>query len=269
MKLSVVIPTKNEAANIAACVRSFAEPLRRGTVEVIVVDNASADDTRRLAADVGARVFEQGPERCAQRNLGWRRAAGEWILFLDADMILPPPALAEILAVCDGDRADAWYIPEVRAGRGWRAAARNFERSFYNGTCIDGLRLVRRSFLETIGGYDETLVACEDWDLDRRLLAAGVRTAILSAALIHNETRVTFRTFLAKKAYYAQSVGRYRAKWADDALVRRQFGVVYRYWGVFTEKGKWRRVLRHPVLFLVVLAERIAVGATYLLAGRR
>ena len=87
MTLSVVIPTKNEAANIAACIRAFDGV--RDRVEVIVVDNASTDGTPALAAKLGARVFEQGPERCAQRNRGGREATGDVLLFVDADMTLP------------------------------------------------------------------------------------------------------------------------------------------------------------------------------------
>lgn len=268
MKLSVVIPTKNEAANIAACVRSFDSAVRNGEAEIIVVDNASTDDTKAIAAGLGAAVCDKGPERCAQRNFGWRKAHGEWVLFLDADMTMPEETVAEVAAACSKVDVDAWYIPEVRSGRGVRAKARNFERSFYDGTCIDGLRLVRKAMLEDVGGYDEALVACEDWDLDRRLLAQGARTGILRHNLVHNEARVPLRKFLAKKAYYSGSVGRYRAKWSDDAIVRRQFGLGYRYFGVFVENGKWRKVLRHPVLFAVMMFERVAVGAVYLLNRR-
>lgn len=269
MKLSVVIPTRNEAANIAACVRSFGTAASRGEVEVIVVDNSSSDDTKAIAASLGARVFDQGNERCAQRNRGWREACADWVLFLDADMVFPGKTLDEALAICGSpDSADAWYIHEVRAGDGIRVKARNFERGFYDGTCIDGLRMVRRSFLERVGGYDEALVACEDWDLDRRLVSAGARTGMMRGHLVHNEAKVSLARFLAKKSYYSRSVGLYRAKWNEDAIVRKQFGVGYRYFGVFFGNGGWRRVLRHPVLFAVMMLERVAVGVVYL-AGRR
>ena len=268
--LSVVIPTKNEAANIAACVLSFGDAVRRGEAEVVVVDNSSPDRTRAIAAEHGARVFEAGPERCAQRNRGWREARGGWVLFSDADMVFPPETVAEILSVCASPgAADAYYVPEVRAGRGFRARARNFERGFYNGTCIDGVRLVRREFLERTGGYDENLVACEDWDLDRRLAAAGARMASLRGHLVHNEANMPLGRFLAKKAYYSASVGRYRAKWGDDAVMKRQFGILYRYLLVFVENGRWRRVLRHPLLFAGMMAERLAVGAGYLACRAR
>ena len=263
MKLSVVITTKNEAANIAACIHSFDGAVARGEAEVIVVDNASSDDTKGIAAGLGAAVFDKGPERSAQRNFGWRRARGERVLILDADMVVPPETVGEILA--EG-QADACWIPEVRTGGGLWVKARNFERSFYDGTCIDALRLFRRSVLEKTGGYDENLIAGpEDWELDIRVLESGAKCAVLKHNLIHNEKRLTFSRMLQKKAYYTKSFAAYQEKWKGHPAVRRQFSPFYRFVGVFVENGKWRKVVRHPILFAVMMFERVAVGVVYLL----
>ena len=263
MKLSVVIPTKNEEPNIGACLGAFSS--FRGEVELIVVDNSSQDGTRRIAEAKGARVLVQGPERCAQRNRGWREASGEYVMFVDADMIVPEETIREIMDVSDNRMFDCCWIPEIRTGKGLRVRARNFERSFYDGTCIDGFRVIRRECLERVGGYDEKLVACEDWDLDRRLLDMGVRTTLMSGHLIHNEARQGFAALIRKKAYYAGSVSLYRGKWGDDEICRRQFGLYYRFLGVFIENGKWRKLVRHPILAFVMYFERFAVGLTYLI----
>lgn len=263
MILSVVVPTKNEEANIDICLGAFAA--FREEVELIVVDNSSGDRTRELAEAKGAKVFVQGPERSAQRNRGWREASGEFVMFVDADMIVQAETIREIIEQTNGRGIDCFWIPEVRMGTGLRLKARNFERSFYNGTCIDGLRVFRRKSLEKIGGYDENLVACEDWDLDRRMLTTGVRTALTKGCLVHNETQQGFVTVLKKKAYYSASVAAYRDKWGDDQICRKQFGPYYRFFGVFVENGKWRRLLRHPLLALVMYFERFSVGLTYLL----
>ena len=98
MKLTVVIPTKNEEANIGTCLDAFA-PFR-GAVEVIVVDNFSPDRTREIADKKGANVLLKGPERCAQRNRGWREATGDYVMFVDADMIVPETTTREILDAC-------------------------------------------------------------------------------------------------------------------------------------------------------------------------
>ena len=287
MKLSVVITTRNEADNIANCIHAF--DAFRDDVEIIVVDNASTDDTKAIAADLGATVLDKGPERSAQRNLGWRTARADWVVVLDADMILPQETVREILGVvalpaasgelCTGRRPlreaksleccaaspKAYWIPEVRTGSGIRVKARNFERSFYDGTAIDALRLFHKSVLEATGGYDENLIAGgEDWELDIRVLATGAKCAVLKNPLIHNERQLTLRRMLEKKAYYTKSMAAYQAKWKGHPALKRQFGLLYRYFGVFVEHGKWKKLLRHPLLALVMYCERIAVGFTYL-----
>ena len=267
MKLSAVIPTKNESANIEACVRSFAGAM--GEVDVVVVDNFSDDDTVEKAKALGARVFSKGPERSAQRNLGWREAKGDWVIFLDADMILPEETLAEIFKTIDSpDAADAYWMPETRTGKGWRVKARNFERGFYNGTCIDALRLFRKSILEKTGGYDENLIAGpEDWELDIRVLATTAKCRVMEHNLIHNEKHLTLKRTLEKKAYYTKSFAAYKAKWSGHPAVKRQFSPFYRFIGVFVENGKWKRVLAHPILFASVLIERFLIGVVYLAKG--
>lgn len=263
-KLCAVVAVRNEEANIRACLDAFAQ--FRGEVETVVVDNSSTDATKRIAAECGARVLDTGPERSAQRNLGWRAARADLVVILDADMIVPPETVREMLSKADGDAETfAWWIPETRAGRGFRAKARNFERSFYDGTCIDALRLFRRPVLEATGGYDENLIAGpEDWDLDIRILATGAKCEVLRNGLFHNEKQLSFGRMLAKKAYYSKSMGAYRAKWPGHPAVRRQFSPFYRLFGVFFEKGKWRKVARHPLLWLAALFDRLAVGLVYL-----
>ena len=277
-RLSVVITTRNEEANIANCIRAF--DAVREDVEIIVVDNNSTDATKRIAADLGATVLDKGPERSAQRNLGWQTATAEWVVVLDADMILPKETIAEVLTVAarpevapyhDGRvetlaRPLAYWISEVRTGSGIRVKARNFERSFYDGTCIDALRLFHKSVLEETGGYDENLIAGpEDWELDIRVLATGAKCAVLKNHLIHNEKQLTLKRMLEKKAYYTKSMATYQAKWKDHPALKKQFGLYYRFLGVFIENGKWKKLVRHPILAIVMYFERFAVGLTYLL----
>ena len=292
MKLSVVITTRNESANIANCIHAF--DAVRDDAEIIVVDNRSTDDTKKIAAELGATVLDRGPERSAQRNLGWQTAAADWVVVLDADMILPRETIEEILEIAGaredfrretGDEGEgretgderpcltskvssplAYWIPEIRTGSGIRVKARNFERSFYDGTCIDALRLFRKSVLEKTGGYDENLIAGpEDWELDIRVLETGAKCAVLKNHLIHNEKQLTLKRMLEKKAYYARSMAAYQAKWKGHPALAKQFGLGYRFLWVFVEKGKWRKLLRHPILALVMYFERFAVGLTYLL----
>lgn len=267
--LSVVIPTRNEKLNIASCIASFSDAQCEGWCEVIVVDNFSDDATAMIATDMQAHVFQTGPERSAQRNLGWRVARGAYILFVDADMIIPQATLDEIRMRLTGPTApDALYIREIRIGTGWWIRVRNFERSFYDMTCIDGLRIIKRSLLETTGGYDEALFSCEDWDLDRRVLALTDRVALTSGHLLHNEQHLTLLRHLKKKRYYSGSFVAYIGKWGQDAITRKQFGLFYRFLFVFFENGKWRAALRHPVFLLAIWAERFCIGLIFMLSRK-
>ena len=86
----------------------------------------------------------------------------------------------------------------------------------------------------------------------------------MSHNLIHNEKKLTFRRMLEKKAYYTKSFAAYQEKWKGHPAVRRQFSPWYRFVGVFIENGKWKRLLRHPILAAAMYIERIAVGVVYL-----
>lgn len=96
--ISVVIPAHNEAASIRATVRRVLE--QADGVEVIVVDDASTDDTSSEARAAGARVLrlEEGGNPAAARNRGAEASAGDPIVFLDADCVPDGGWLDAILA---------------------------------------------------------------------------------------------------------------------------------------------------------------------------
>lgn len=95
LPLTVVIPTRNEALNIADCVASvaFAD-------EVVVADSGSTDETVAAARAAGATVLERaGATIAAQRNAAIAVARNDWIFALDADERITPALAAELEAV--------------------------------------------------------------------------------------------------------------------------------------------------------------------------
>ena len=100
--VSVIVTTKNEEQNIGACLKSLVQQ-SMPPLEVIVVDNYSEDKTTEIAQEYGAKVFQLGPERSAQRNYGVEKAQGKYILYLDADMRLSPRVIEECFNHCEAD----------------------------------------------------------------------------------------------------------------------------------------------------------------------
>lgn len=266
MLVSVIIATKNEERNIGNCLESIKnQDFPLAEIEVITVDNDSTDKTKEIARKYTEKVFNKEPERSAQRNLGVKHSSGKYILYLDADMILSREVIRECVEKMErGADLAGLYIPEKIVGSGFWGTIRDFERSFYNGTVIDAARFLRKDKFLKAGGFDETLYACEDWDLDKRLKALG-KLGIAKNPLYHNETDFNLRKYLKKKKYYSKNINVYIEKWGkNDPDVKKQFGFYYRFFKVFTENGKWKKLLRHPILASGMYFLRFLVGMKFL-----
>lgn len=100
-KVSVIIPARNEAANIAGTVGAVLSQERsEHQMEVIVVDDGSTDDTGQRAKEAGARVIrcsEVGGNPAAARNRGAAASEGDPLIFLDADCEVAEGWLAAFL----------------------------------------------------------------------------------------------------------------------------------------------------------------------------
>ena len=109
-RLSVVLITRNEAANVRAALESV-----RWAEERVVVDSGSTDDTARIAAELADRVVTREWEGYgAQKNHATRLAANDWILSLDADERVSPALAAEIRELLRAEPAARGYrIPRV------------------------------------------------------------------------------------------------------------------------------------------------------------
>lgn len=186
MNISIVVPAYNEEAYLPATLDSITsamETLRAipgVNVENLVVDNNSADSTATVARNLGARVVrepEQGISRA--RNTGARHAKGDVLIFVDADVIVPPTLLEAIHAAmsdpgCVGGGVDVEYRPRrilIRIYiRGWRILSRTL------GMVQAATQFCRKVAFEEIGGYDETAWIGEDVDFYWAMRSFAKRT---------------------------------------------------------------------------------------------
>jgi len=258
--VSFVVPTRNSARTIAACVLSLSTQTYP-EVEVVVVDNESTDGTAERATSAGAdRVIIAGPERCAQRNRGARESSGEIVVFIDSDMVMEPGLAAQIVEQFElHPELGALIIPEHSFGEGFWTKCRVLEKSLYVGNeSVEAARAFRREVFDSVGGWNENLTAAEDWDLDDRIRAAGTDVGRVESFIWHDEGKLRLRGTFGKKRYYGQWIAAYLDSHDDGSRrIRRS--------GLLDKKGD---LLRHPFLTTGMVTLK-SVEAAGIYAGMR
>jgi len=175
--LSVIVPTLNEAAQLPDTLDRVRAVLRHGD-EIIVADGGSTDDTREIAAGMGAHVVRSPRGRGTQLNAGADAATGDTLLFLHADTHLPLDA-ADLVrraltdpTVIGGNftlRFDApGFLARLFAAVYNARSCRS--RLFYGDSAI----FVRRSVFNALGRYQEA-VLMEDYAFCLALRAEAKR----------------------------------------------------------------------------------------------
>jgi glycosyltransferase involved in cell wall biosynthesis len=260
VKVSLIVPTRNSARTLVGCLESC-RTQTHPDLEVIVVDNSSTDGTVPIAERLADAVYDQKPERSAQRNRGAAEASGDVLLFIDSDMVLEPTVVAEVVAVLAADpQIGAVIVPERSFGEGFFAACRVLEKSLYVGDAdVEAPRAYRREVFVATGGWDETLTAAEDWDLADRTKALGTGVGRVEALIWHDEGTIRLRQTYGKKQYYGRWVAEYLSRHPEGKGHLARSGVL---------KQLAPQAVRHPIQVsgLVVLK---AVEAAGLLRGMR
>ena len=165
--LSVVIPTLNAEAHLAACLERM-----KDADDIVVVDGGSIDETVSVAKQFGTRILSAPMGRGSQLRAGAEAARGDWLLFLHADT-LPGPAWPAAVAahVATHPNRSAYFILRL-ADPAWQA--RVVEKAVATRAAAFGLPygdqglLVSRALYEEVGGY-RPLPLMEDVDLVRRI----------------------------------------------------------------------------------------------------
>ena len=179
--VSFVIPVRDDARRLRACINSIRRAQYDGPpIEILVADNGSTDDTAAVARQAGARVLSlPGISVAEVRNRATQEASGSVLAFVDADHELDPGwirAAVESLASPAIVAAGAPYNPP--ADGTWVQRMYDSLRQHSSSTSAiawlgSGNLAVRRAAFVAIGGFDSTLVTCEDVDLCRRLREDG------------------------------------------------------------------------------------------------
>jgi len=176
-RVSVVLPTYNRGWILEQAVESVLSQ-DYANLELIVVDDGSTDDTPQLLSAFGDRlriIRQENQGVSAARNAGIRAATGELIALLDSDDTwLPGKVTAQVsffranpaALICQTE--EIWIRNGMRVNPGKRhrkEAGMIFERSLALCLVSPSAVMIRKSLLDEVGLFDESLPACEDYDL--------------------------------------------------------------------------------------------------------
>ncbi len=179
MRFSVIIPARDEAARIGACLDSVAAAARPfpDEVETVVVLNRCTDATEQIARDHGARIARDDRKNLAAiRNTGARAASGEILVTIDADSRMSANMLAEIDRALAGGKTVGGGVPIYPERRSAGILLTGLILLALLPGLSAGLFWCRREDFKSLGGFNEALRVGEDVDFAKRLRALGKRT---------------------------------------------------------------------------------------------
>lgn len=181
--VSAIIPTRGDPQFLGDCVTSILS---------------------QTYPDIEAVVVDEGRERSEQRNIGARRAAGAVLWSTDDDYIFDADLVQQAV-----DKISAGYDAVIVHGTSiadnWLSETKRRERECYLGSWSNEAACIftREAFF-AVGGFDESLDAFEDGDLQRRLDKAGFRTARIPAKAYHLGEPHRLAELVPKFQYYGR-----------------------------------------------------------------
>lgn len=215
---SIIIPSYNRADEIAELLASFEKldyPI--DLFELIIADDGSTDSTAELVRQAQEHVSytlkyysqnNQGPG--AARNLGMQKANGDFFIFIDSDVTVPPQWLKNIAESINAEQADAFggpdsfrddFPPLLKAinysmtsfittggmrGKKGKKLAKFYPRSFNMG--------LSRALWEKIGGFG-SLRHGQDIEFSNRIIKSGAKVVFVENAYVYHKRRTNLRRF--------------------------------------------------------------------------
>lgn len=269
------IPTKNRVRTIEACLRSI-RAQNYPSVEIVVVDNESTDDTPNIAKQYADILLSSPGPLGLVRQVSTDAATGEVLAIFDDDIVIPHENwLRDAVQLFTADERVSTVWPKMVPPPGSGIFTRCFfelndaifadrmkrERGVFGG----GNSLFRRTAFESVGGFDATADFGEDMILASRLRQAGYSVVYCRDPLIH-DTMYSLREIYRKQKWGAAAIATSGWELMDqdrNTLLHEQFvvGTVGMIKGVSAGRWAW---LAYPVL----VAAKV-IGYAHVMASKR
>jgi len=208
--ISVIIPTFNEERDLGKLLERLKAYSKSESIEILVADGGSNDLTCSIA-EAGEAIVLNAPlkGRAYQMNYAAAKARGRTLYFIHADTMPPKSFFADVMAALNkGYHAGCFRF--IFDGGPWllkiNAFCTRFKGLPFRGG--DQTLFIDKKLFDSLGGYDETYVIMEEYDLIRRVEREDVfhiipKNVVVSARKYHDNSylRVTFANYLAMKMF--------------------------------------------------------------------
>jgi cellulose synthase/poly-beta-1,6-N-acetylglucosamine synthase-like glycosyltransferase len=222
--VSVIVPVRDGESTIADCLDAIlATDYPAGRREILVVDNGSSDATAALIQERRVRYLREPRRGVSQaRNLGIAASRGEILAFVDADCLVEPHWLPELVRPFEDPEVGAvagelqHVAPTTPAERQAARLLGNWQRFAFNSNPaypITANAAYRRDVLDRIGGFDPHMSRAQDVELGLRFRErSGRRLAYAERATAHHRNRTTQLGFFRQQLGWAYGAGLVGAK---------------------------------------------------------
>lgn len=265
--ISVIVPTRNSAQFLDACLASIKKQSYKN-IEIIVVDNNSLDNTKKIAEKFADRFINIGKVKSFsgrfsatfQRNYGVQKSKGKIVYYFDADMVMEKNVIKECVGLIWSNGAGAVIIPEDSHGSTFWARCKQFERRCYWGDdSIEAPRCFLKKVWKVVGGLDESIAGGgDDWDMHEKIKDTKIPIKRITSLVLHNEGALTLSKLIKKRFLYGKDTIKYINKRKNVALIQ--------YFPI--RKGflkNWKVFIESPILgagtIIMRVVEYIAGGA--------
>ncbi len=269
--VSVIIPAYNCARYLPSTIESVLKQTYRD-LEIVVVDDGSTDGTEAVLQSFGSSVrylkgCHKGP--AAARNHGIQASGGDYVAFLDADDWWLPEKLQQQLAEFEKDEAvgmvfsdvqvhfdDGTEIASFLSSRPLASGGYVFDQYIKSKFILTSTVIVRRSCLERVGLFDESMLSLEDCDLLLRL-CYEYKVASVPSPLVHRRQRagnLTSNEDLGSQysiRFHEKALGLPNLSPGRIREIQRQLSVAYLWRGVYClSQGQMNECRRNLLLSL-------------------
>ena len=230
-RLSIVMPVYNAESTLAECLTRVFQSTLDG-FEVVLVDDGSTDNTRAIAEEFPVRVVPSGGRvgPAAARNVGAREALGDFIFFIDSDVMVRPDTLSRLMARFDQGDVDGLVGVQALELR-YRNLPSRYKNLWMRWTYLrkqsaaedvpcfyTTAAAIRRDVFLRVGGFDQGYggPSVEDQAFAQKLMRLGVRIRVQPELEVEHVKRYSLRTMLKTDYHRAVSLTRLQLRHRED-----------------------------------------------------